>query len=114
VVNNKNQRCSLAWSGNKDGKKILHCLSLFFCGQNLPELTIISKYWQFIYNYLSLVKKRKKRQVDKLCVCKPTKEIKNAPSALLSYISTWEFLRTREKCGEARAEGLKKHAQSTV
>ena len=30
-----------------------------------------------------------------------TKEIKNAPSALLSYISTWEFLRTREKCGEA-------------
>ena len=33
------------------------------------------------------------------------KEIKNAPSALLSYISTREFLRTREKCGEARAEG---------
>ena len=33
------------------------------------------------------------------------KEIKNAPSALLSYISTWEFLRTREKCGEAPAEG---------
>ena len=32
------------------------------------------------------------------------KEIKNAPSALLSYISTPEFLRTREKCGEARAE----------
>ena len=29
---------------------------------------------------------------------------KNAPSALLSYISTREFLRTREKCGEARAE----------
>ena len=34
------------------------------------------------------------------------KEIKNAPSALLSYISTREFLRTREKCGEARAEGF--------
>ena len=33
------------------------------------------------------------------------KEIKNAPSALLSYISTREFLRTRQKCGEARAEG---------
>ena len=31
-------------------------------------------------------------------------EIKNAPSALLSHISTREFLRTREKCGEARAE----------
>ena len=31
------------------------------------------------------------------------KEIKNAPSALLSYISTREFLRTREKCREARA-----------
>ena len=26
------------------------------------------------------------------------KEIKNAPSALLSYISTRDFLRTREKC----------------
>ena len=34
-----------------------------------------------------------------------TKEIKNAPSALLSYISMLEFLRTREKCREARAEG---------
>ena len=33
------------------------------------------------------------------------KEIKNAPSALLSYISTREFLRTRERCGEARAQG---------
>ena len=31
------------------------------------------------------------------------KEIKNAPSALLSYLSTREFLRTREKCREARA-----------
>ena len=31
------------------------------------------------------------------------KEIKNAPSALLSYISTREFLRTPEKCREARA-----------
>ena len=28
---------------------------------------------------------------------KLNKEIKNAPSALLSYISTREFLRTREK-----------------
>ena len=27
-----------------------------------------------------------------------TEEIKNAPSALLSYISTRDFLRTREKC----------------
>ena len=34
-----------------------------------------------------------------------SKEIKNAPSALLSYISTRDFLRTREKCVEARAEG---------
>ena len=34
-----------------------------------------------------------------------TKEIKNAPSVLLSSISTREFLRTLEKCGEARAEG---------
>ena len=34
-----------------------------------------------------------------------TKEIKNALSALLSYISTREFLSTREKCGETRAEG---------
>ena len=33
------------------------------------------------------------------------KEINNAPSALLSYVSTREFLRTREKYGEARAEG---------
>ena len=33
------------------------------------------------------------------------KEIKNVPSALLSYISTREFLRTREKCREARAVG---------
>ena len=33
------------------------------------------------------------------------KEIKNAPSALLSYISTREFLRTRKKCREARAVG---------
>ena len=32
------------------------------------------------------------------------KEIKNAPSALLSYISTRAFLRIREKCGEARVE----------
>ena len=37
--------------------------------------------------------------------CIYIKEIKNAPSALLSYISTREFLRTREKCGEARCEG---------
>ena len=29
---------------------------------------------------------------------------KLVPCALLSYISTREFLRTREKCGEARAE----------
>ena len=33
------------------------------------------------------------------------KEIKTAPSALLSYINTREFLRTREKNREARAEG---------
>ena len=34
------------------------------------------------------------------------REIKNAPSGLLSYISAREFLRTREKCGEeAPAEG---------
>ena len=32
-------------------------------------------------------------------------EIKNAPSASLSYISTREFLRTREKCGEALTFG---------
>ena len=32
-------------------------------------------------------------------------EIKNSPSALLSYNSTREFLRTREKCGEALVEG---------
>ena len=32
-------------------------------------------------------------------------EIKNAPSALLSYNSTREFLTTREKCGEALVEG---------
>ena len=34
------------------------------------------------------------------------KEIKNSPSALLSYLSTWEFLRTREKRREARAKGF--------
>ena len=83
----------------------------FFCGQNLPDYI---NYIKILAIHLQFVKKRKKRQVDKLCVCKPTKEIKNAPSALLSYISTWEFLRTREKCGEARAEGLCIHAQSTV
>ena len=33
------------------------------------------------------------------------KEIQNAPSALLSYVSTREFFRRREKYGEARAEG---------
>ena len=33
------------------------------------------------------------------------KEIKNVQSALLSYTSTRKFLRTRENCGEARAEG---------
>ena len=33
------------------------------------------------------------------------KELKNAPSVLLSYMSTRELLRTREKCEEARAEG---------
>ena len=38
-------------------------------------------------------------------VFRDNKEILNAPSALLSYISTREFLRIREKCGEARAEG---------
>ena len=32
-------------------------------------------------------------------------EIKNAPSASLSYISTREFLRIREKCGEALTFG---------
>ena len=32
------------------------------------------------------------------------KEIKNELSALLRYISTREFFRTQEKCGEARAE----------
>lgn len=32
------------------------------------------------------------------------KEIKNEPSALLRYISTQEFFRTPEKCGEARAK----------
>ena len=34
-----------------------------------------------------------------------SKEIKNAPSAWLSYKSTRDFLRRREKCGEARAKG---------
>ena len=34
------------------------------------------------------------------------KDMKNAPSALLSYISTQEFLRTLEKCEEALAFGL--------
>ena len=34
-----------------------------------------------------------------------TKEIKNMPNTLLSYLSTRELLRTREKCGEAWAEG---------
>ena len=34
------------------------------------------------------------------------KEIKKSPSALLSYLSTWEFLRTREKRREARAKGF--------
>ena len=33
------------------------------------------------------------------------KEIKIAPNALLNYISTREYLRTRERCREARAEG---------
>ena len=33
--------------------------------------------------------------------------IKNAPDALLSYISTWEFIRTREKC-------LEKHFSSVL
>ena len=34
------------------------------------------------------------------------KEIKKlVPRALLSYISTWEFLRTLEKCREALAYG---------
>ena len=32
------------------------------------------------------------------------KEIKNELSALLRYISTREFFRTQEECGEARAE----------
>ena len=31
---------------------------------------------------------------------------KLVPLALLSYIRTWEFLRTLEKCGEAWAEGF--------
>ena len=31
-------------------------------------------------------------------------ELKNALSALLSYVSRREFLRTREKCGEVRAK----------
>ena len=43
-------------------------------------------------------------------ICFPTdsiiKEIKNALSAFLSYISTREFSRTREKCGEALSEGF--------
>ena len=34
-----------------------------------------------------------------------TKELKKSPSALLSYISTREVLRTRERCGEAQTEG---------
>ena len=33
-----------------------------------------------------------------------TKELKKSPSALSSYIGTREVLRTRERCGEARAE----------
>ena len=37
--------------------------------------------------------------------CSPIKEIRNVLSALLSFISTREFLRTREKCREARVEG---------
>ena len=32
------------------------------------------------------------------CTHPNIKEIKNAPSALLSYISTQDFLRTREQC----------------
>ena len=34
------------------------------------------------------------------------KEIKATPSAWLRYISMREFLRTREKCREARVEGF--------
>ena len=34
-----------------------------------------------------------------------SKEIKASLSALLSYVSTREFLRTRERCGEVGAEG---------
>ena len=35
-----------------------------------------------------------------------TKELKKSPNALLSYTSTREVLRTRERCGEARTEVL--------
>ena len=43
---------------------------------------------------------------DWLIVACFIKEIKNAPSALLSYISTREFLGTRAKCGEAHHSPL--------
>ena len=40
-----------------------------------------------------------------MCIIKDINRYKERASALLSYISTWEFLRTREKYGQARAEG---------
>ena len=40
------------------------------------------------------------------CFCSlQIKRILHELALRMSYISTWEFLRTREKCGEARAEG---------
>ena len=49
-------------------------------------------FYLFIYLFFLLFSGR-----DAETAKKCTKEIKNAPSALLSYTSTREFLRTREK-----------------
>ena len=65
-------------------------------------LGMASSFIKLMYSSDTLTK----REAVILKICPPAiitsaeviiKEIKNAPSALLSYISTREFLRTREK-----------------
>ena len=63
---------------------------------SLVIVVIVSCFFFLLHKY---------NKIQYAAVTQTIKEIKNAPSALMSYISTREFLRIREKCGEARAEG---------
>ena len=91
----------LLWAVWKWKPKVKICLHVFTSTTQLPfhvkeriRMTANAQKW-----------KKQLQSVQNGCfslsnvqILKFDEEIKNAPSALFSYISTREFLRTREKC----------------